>query len=360
MLKDNLSVHRQLSITIASLAVLLTGLYFTSWINYLLFHTLAELSSIIIAFCIFIIAWNSSPYIKNNYLMIVGVAYLFIGFIDLLHTLSYKGMPIFTDYDYYANQLWIGARYLESITLLFAVLCLNRKKLLPINIVFLGYLIVTTYLIMSVFVWKNFPECFIAGSGLTTFKKISEYVICSILLLTVFFLRKNRAHFDSNIYRIFLLSIIFTIISELAFTFYISNYGLSNLIGHYFKIFSFFTIYMAIIKTGFQDPIKLIFHDLGKANLQLREEIASRIQVQQENEGLISELQQAIKDINTLKGIIPICSKCKNIRDVKGAWNKLEAYIELHSEAQFSHGICQSCMDALYSGQEWYENRNKS
>ena len=109
-------------------AAVLIGLYFTTWANYLLFHFLAEVFSIVVAFSIFVIAGNSKKYIHNSYLLFVGIAYLFIGAIDLLHTLAYKGMPIFTDYDYYANQLWIGARFMESITLLLAFYFFGHRK----------------------------------------------------------------------------------------------------------------------------------------------------------------------------------------------------------------------------------------
>ncbi len=97
---------------------LLVGLYFTIFVNYLLFHSVVEIFSIVIAFSFFTITWASRKYITNQYLLFIGIAYLFIAILDLLHTLAYKGMPIFTDYEYYANQLWIGARYLESLTLL--------------------------------------------------------------------------------------------------------------------------------------------------------------------------------------------------------------------------------------------------
>ncbi len=55
------------------------------------------------------------------------------------------------------------------------------------------------------------------------------------------------------------------------------------------------------------------------------------------------ELQDALKEIKTLHGIIPICSYCKKIRDDKGAWDIIEAYICDHSDAQFSHGVCPDC-----------------
>ncbi len=62
----------------------------------------------------------------------------------------------------------------------------------------------------------------------------------------------------------------------------------------------------------------------------------------------LKELQNALKDIRTLSGLIPICASCKKIRDDKGFWNQVENYIEDRSDAQFSHGICPDCRDRIY------------
>jgi hypothetical protein len=59
-------------------------------------------------------------------------------------------------------------------------------------------------------------------------------------------------------------------------------------------------------------------------------------------------LQDALSQIKTLKGLIPICASCKKIRDDKGYWNQLETFIQEHTEAEFSHGICPDCMKKLY------------
>ncbi len=59
-------------------------------------------------------------------------------------------------------------------------------------------------------------------------------------------------------------------------------------------------------------------------------------------------LQEALKKIKKLNGMLPICSSCKKIRDDKGYWNQIESYISHHSEAKFSHGICPECMNKLY------------
>jgi hypothetical protein len=61
-------------------------------------------------------------------------------------------------------------------------------------------------------------------------------------------------------------------------------------------------------------------------------------------------LEQALSQIRTLRGLLPICANCKKIRDDKGYWNQLESYIHDHSEAKFSHGICPGCMKKLYPG----------
>ena len=72
--------------------------------------------------------------------------------------------------------------------------------------------------------------------------------------------------------------------------------------------------------------------------------------VNKEEEIIIKEkndLQKALDEIKTLRGIIPICSYCKQIRDDKGLWNKMEEYIRDHSEAEFSHGICPECCEKI-------------
>ncbi|HSO17864.1 MAG TPA: hypothetical protein VLT88_00305, partial [Desulfosarcina sp.] len=67
-----------------------------------------------------------------------------------------------------------------------------------------------------------------------------------------------------------------------------------------------------------------------------------------EKDALILELQKAIGEIKTLRGILPICAHCKKIRDDQGYWNQIENYIQAHSEADFSHGVCEECLRKYY------------
>lgn len=83
--------------------------------------------------------------------------------------------------------------------------------------------------------------------------------------------------------------------------------------------------------------------ELKEANSKLVLEIGERRRAEDELRLQRDRLQEALKEIKTLRGIVPICSYCKQIRNDQGAWQRLEEYIHDHSEAEFSHGLCPEC-----------------
>lgn len=84
-----------------------------------------------------------------------------------------------------------------------------------------------------------------------------------------------------------------------------------------------------------------------------------RIVVMWNNWNISYLLQRFLAEINTLRGLLPICATCKKIRDDKGYWNQIESYIQKHSEAEFSHSICPECSDELYGKEDWYIKMKK-
>jgi PAS domain S-box-containing protein len=78
------------------------------------------------------------------------------------------------------------------------------------------------------------------------------------------------------------------------------------------------------------------------------QDITERKRIEEERERLILELQLAIEQVKTLSGIVPICSHCKRIRDDRGYWEQVEAYVSEHTEAEFSHSICPQCFERFY------------
>ncbi len=79
-------------------------------------------------------------------------------------------------------------------------------------------------------------------------------------------------------------------------------------------------------------------------------DITERKKIEEENLKLINKLQKALDEVKTLRGMIPICAYCKNIRDDNGYWTQVEAYVSEHTEAAFTHGYCPECMKKHFPG----------
>ena len=101
-----------------------------------------------------------------------------------------------------------------------------------------------------------------------------------------------------------------------------------------FKSFSLSMLPWSLSFAFFNGVIGLYYGTIKQANLA--------------KEKLILDLQKALTEVKTLSGLLPICSSCKKIRDDEGYWQQIEEYIRDHSEADFTHGICNECVEKLY------------
>lgn len=97
--------------------------------------------------------------------------------------------------------------------------------------------------------------------------------------------------------------------------------------------------------------------DAVHGRLVIMREITERKKLEQEQTELIESLQSALGQVKTLSGLLPICANCQKIRDDQGYWHRVEAYIEHHSEAEFSHSICPNCQKELYP--QFYQNQDE-
>ena len=319
-------------------AVLL-ALYLTSHYNYLLFHSLIELFSVAIAAGIFMIAWNSRRFIANNYLVFIGMSYLFVGSIDLLHTLAYKNMGVFPGAS--ANlptQLWIAARYLQSCSLLAAPLFLNRP--LNIRLVFVGFCALTSLLFLSIFTWGVFPDCFVDGTGLTLFKKASEYVVSALFVASLLFMLRKRQSFHRDVVHLLTASIVLLILTGMAFTLYTDVYGISNMIGHLFKANAFYLIYKAMIETGLSRPLDFLFRELQQSNNLLEQRVHERTIELDESITLLKEeiTERELTEAKLLKSSEEICQSKEMIERLNRLYAVLSATNKaiVHTEDRYS------------------------
>ncbi|TFG11572.1 GHKL domain-containing protein [Candidatus Thorarchaeota archaeon] len=266
------SLRNVVPFALASFMVILI-LSLTINYSYLLFHSLVEIYSIIIAFSLFIIIWNTQNLSENNIFQLLGIAYFFVAVVDLLHTLSYSGMGVFPGFGAdLPTQLWVIGRYLESFSLL--TIPLLAKRGISRNRYFLTYSSITALLLVSVFAGL-FPPAYVEGSGLTLFKILSEFVIIFILALASYvYSRANHAlPKDAKIYLI--AAIFVTIAAEAAFTLYVDVYGFANMIGHYLKLLSFYLVYEGTVSYALTKPVSALFSDLKNSERNLIESNAA-------------------------------------------------------------------------------------
>ena len=251
-----------------ALGICLVGLWLTSRVRYLLFHSLAEAFSVLVAWGMFIVAWNTRRFVAHGYFLFLGVAFLGIGGLDLVHLLAYKGMGVFplATADL-ATQLWIAARYLEAGSLLLAPVFLTRR--VRAGSLLAAYVLTTALLLAAVFGgW--FPACFVEGRGLTLFKVASEYLICGLLAGGAFFVWRRRQYLDRLVSRLVIAALGLSIATELAFTLYTDIYGLSNQIGHILKIMAFVLLYKGMIETCLRRPYQTLFRELAQNEVRYR------------------------------------------------------------------------------------------
>jgi len=308
---------------VSAAGVSIAALYLLSRLNYLLFHSSVEVFSIVIAFAIFAIAWNSRRIMDSNYLLFIGIACLFVGGVDLLHTLAYSGMGVFPEHGAnLATQLWIATRYMLSFSL-FAALFFANRKFRP-SLVIAGYAVVTALLFGSIFYWGNFPQAFVDGVGLTPFKVASEYVISFILLCAIGLLIRKRSEFSGDVVKLMVAAMAVAIAAEMAFTLYSDVYGVANMIGHLLTLVSFYLIYKALIETGLTKPYDLLFRnlkqketdltrhaaELTEVNDKLVEEVAERKKAEAKQKTLQDQLEHYSKHLEAL-----VEEKTKQLKD---------------------------------------------
>lgn len=258
---------RQARTTLGILAVLLI-IFFSRQYSYLLFHTLVELLGIAVAWAIFMITWNTRDFSDNRFLQILGIGYLAVSILELLHTLGYSGSGILPGFNTnFPTQLWIAARFTETLTLLLALF----RPTIQVSAEFLlfGFMLLVAALLVLI-LNGLFPDCWRDGSGLTPFKIISEYLIVTAAIAALVLLIRNRSFFDPGILPLLIAALAATILSEIFFTLYSSVVDLYNEIGHYLKVLSYYFIYQTIIENGLRNPYVLLFHDLERNRDELR------------------------------------------------------------------------------------------
>jgi hypothetical protein len=224
--------------------------------NYVGFHTLLESLSIAISAAIFFYGVKGFGETKSTRLLLLAFTFLTVGLLDLLHTISFKGMPhFFTDSSVAkATWFWVISRGIQAFLILLVLILPDRK----VNgdyrrlAILLGILIVFFIGFFVIRFEKTLPLLMNDGKGTTSLKNGMEYVISFIQFLSLI-ITLYKYHMEKSKEQLGIaLALVFLLLTELIFTIYLSVYDLDNFSGHVYKVFG-----MYFFLKGFCFPTKV-------------------------------------------------------------------------------------------------------
>lgn len=272
---------------------------------FLLFHTVIELSSIFIGLSLYHMGSQSYRFVKDEVLLFISIGFLYVAMFDGMHTLAYKGMALIPGATInHATQLWLAGRILQILTLLLVPFVythrISRKyqELYFLSIgAILSVLIITGY----------FPTSYVDGVGMTTFKKVVEYILVSIALMGIIFIGKLQVVENRRVLRYIRWALGFLIASELSFTLYKDTYDVLNGFGHVCKLLSYGIVWSLVLDEGFSRPYEKMFREMYDnsirdqlTGLYNRRFFESELELSHAKE-LRQPLAVAMADVNGLK-----------------------------------------------------------
>jgi hypothetical protein len=214
--------------------------------NFVGFHTLLESISISISATISFYGLKSYGKSQSSRLLLLSFTFFLVGTLDLLHTLSFKGMPYFITESSVAKAtwFWVVARFIQSLLILSNLLIPERKlkRDYQVWVFLLGFFMVTTIGFSVIYFEKSLPLLVVEGQGTTFLKNGIEYVVCFILFVSLI-ITLYQYHLEKSEAKLaFALAFVYLLLTELFFTIYQTVFDLDNFTGHIFKALGLYFI----------------------------------------------------------------------------------------------------------------------
>ncbi len=269
--------------------------------DYLVWHNVSEISSVAVSIAIFFLSWYSYGQTGNRRNLFIGVAFLIIGMVDIMHTLSFPGMPAFVSQNSTGKAInyWLVARLTQAAIFACGGVIPTRpghhRFIRPIlTIGALAFVAVTFYVVT--YVPHLIPTMFVPGQGLTPTKVWLEYTVILITLVAIGRYALLYRQTPDRELRILLVGLTFFVFSELSFTLYTNAFDIYNLLGHFFKFGATVAIFQALFVSGVQQPFierKRAQEELRKYRNQLKKLVEERtIELMRANEQLQREITE--------------------------------------------------------------------
>jgi hypothetical protein len=214
--------------------------------DFLGIHTILEFFSIAVSAAIFLYGLKSFGMNRSGKMLYLSFTFFLIGIIDLMHTITFKGMPHFiTDSSVAkATWFWVIARGLESFLMLILIVFPNRKLKRDYRSLLLVLVaVISSLVVFIVFHFEDsLPLLVIDGKGTTFLKNVIEYGVCFILFLSIIIMLAQYYQEKDGSKLTITIAFVFLLLSELIFTTYQSVYDFDNFTGHLFKAIGYYFI----------------------------------------------------------------------------------------------------------------------
>lgn len=214
--------------------------------NYIAIHTILEFFSIAVSFLIFSYGWKAFGLSKSRRILMLSLLFFIVGVLDLLHTMTFKGMPFFITESSIAKAtwLWVSARIAESLMMVLVLVMPDRQlEREPRRICLALCTAIISVVMFVVFRFEqSLPLLVVEGQGTTFLKNLIEYSVSFLhfvsIIISLYFYNegKNGQHLYVA------LAFTFLFLSELVFTIYQSVYDIDNFTGHLYKVIGYFFI----------------------------------------------------------------------------------------------------------------------
>jgi len=243
-------------------------------------HTILEFISVLVALSVgtFVwLMWEGFDDYCGKFVLVFGLSFFAVGIIDIMHTLSYNGMPIFITPSSQQKSIffWLCARYLVTLGFLMALLWPKGNKFsLHKALYILGAFTSTAIIIAGLFGTKYIdlvPALYLESAGLTPFKIHLEYILIAVYIFESMLLWRIRSKLTESIFKNLLYFLLFSIFSEVTFTFYENVYDIYSLLGHLYKVGAFYFLFKAVYLSGVVNHFYTL-GEMGKMSAELLKE----------------------------------------------------------------------------------------
>ena len=295
---------------LVGVGVVMSGAYVLGRYDFLLFHTVVEWTSCVVACAVFMILWNVRRHLDSGFYLILGVACLAMGVLDLVHVLAYREISIFPGLDENASiSAKTMGRWITGVSFLVAPLFLHRRvNATAVLATYVAAIVVAMVIILT----RSFPDCYRERLGMTSFQQVSRGVSGMVFLVAAWGIFRRRSEFDIDVFPLLLACWLSASLSECLSAISPDFSAHSKVFAHLLQLLSVLLLYETFLDVGLTKPQEVLFRSLKKSEERL-------LRLEREKEAILNGAEGVfIYLVDSQKRILWVNDAVRNLPYVQG------------------------------------------